>query len=106
MCAFHRRSEVMVMPRYLACDTVSSSCPWNMYWVFMIVLFLVTGMTWHFSRLNFIFHLFAHLSSVLRSSWSAAVFVLGLRAIYIMVISKESNCRSNIVWNVVNVKIK
>ena len=45
MCAFHRRSEVMVIPRYLACDTVSSSCPWSMYWVLMIVLFLVTGMT-------------------------------------------------------------
>ena len=90
MCAFHRRSEVMVMPRYLACDTVSSSCSWSMYWVFMIVLFLVIGMTWHFSRLNFIFHLFAHLSSVLRSSWSAAVFVLGLSAIYIMVSSAKS----------------
>ena len=77
-----------------------------MYWVFMIVLFLVIGMTWHFSRLNFIFHFFAHLSIVLRSSWSAAVFVLGLSAIYIMVSSAESNCRSNIVWNVVNVTKK
>ena len=87
MCAFHRRSEVMVMPIYLACDTVSSSCPWSMYWVLMIVLFLVTWMTWHFSRLNFIFIFVAHLSSVLRSSWRATVFVLGLRAIYIMVSS-------------------
>ena len=50
------------------------------------------------------FPFFVPLSSVLRSSWSAAAFILGLRAIYIMVISKESNCRSNIVWNVVNVK--
>ena len=31
-----------------------------------------------------------HLSSVFRSSWSAAVFVLGLRAIYIMVSSAKS----------------
>ena len=29
----------MVMPRYLACDTVSSCCPWRMYWVLVIVLF-------------------------------------------------------------------
>ena len=90
----------MVMPRYLACDTVLSSCPWRMYWVLMIVVFLVTEITWHVSRLNFIFHFFAHLSSVLRSSWSAAVFVFGLRAIY----SKESNSISNIVWNIVNIK--
>ena len=80
----------MVMPRYLACDTVSNSCPWSIYWILMIVVFLVTRMTWHFSRLNFIFHCFAHLSSVLRSSWSAAVFVLGLRAIYIMVSSAKN----------------
>ena len=80
----------MVMPRYLTCDTVSSSCPWSMYWVLMIVLFLVTGMTGHFSRLNLIFHFLAPLSSVLRSSWNAVVFVLGLRAIYIMVSSAKS----------------
>ena len=80
----------MVMPKYLAYDTVSSSCPWSMYWVLMIVLFLVTGITWHFSRLNFIFNFFTHLSSVLRSSWSAAVFILGLRAIYIMVLSAKN----------------
>ena len=59
---------------------------------------------WHFSRLKLIFHFLAHLSSVLRSSWSAAAFILGLRAIYIMVSSAESNCGSNIVYNVVNVK--
>ena len=97
--------RVMVIPRYLACDTVSSSCPWRMYWVLVIVLFLVTRMTWHFSKLKLIFHFLVHLLSVLRSSWSAAAFILGLKAIYIMVSSeKESNCRSNIVWNVVNVK--
>ena len=56
----------------------------------MIVLFLVIGMAWHFSRLNFVFNFFAHLSNVLRSSWSAAVFVLGLSAIYIMVSSAKS----------------
>ena len=77
----------MVMPRYLACDTVSSSCPWRMYWVLVIVLFLVTGMTWHFSRLKLISHFFVHLSSVLRSSWSAAAFILGLR---VMVSSAKS----------------
>ena len=36
------------------------------------------------------FPFFVHLSSVFRSSWSAAVFVLGLRAIYIMVSSAKS----------------
>ena len=90
MWAFHRRSEVMVIPRYLACDTVSSSCPWRMYWVLVIVLYLVTGMTWLVSRLKLIFNFFAHLSSVLRSSWSAAAFILGLRDIYIMVSSAKS----------------
>ena len=32
------------------------------------------------------------------------MFILGLIAIYIMASSAESNCSSNIVWNVVNVK--
>ena len=36
------------------------------------------------------FPFLSHLSSVFRSSWSAAVFVLGLRAIYIMVSSAKS----------------
>ena len=35
-------------------------------------------------------HFLFHLSSVLRSSWSAAVFILGLRTIYIMVSSARS----------------
>ena len=39
---------------------------------------------------NFIFHFLAHLSSLWRSSWSTAVFVLGLRTIYIMVSSAKS----------------
>ena len=47
-----------------------------------------TGMTWHFSRFKLIFHCFALLSSVLRSSWSAAGFIL--RAIYIMVSSVKN----------------
>ena len=61
-----------------------------MYWVLVIVLFLVTGMTWHLSRLKLIFNLFVHLSSVLRSSRSAAAFILGFRAIYVMVSSAKS----------------
>ena len=36
------------------------------------------------------FPFFAHLSSVLTSSWSAAAFIIGLRAIYIMVSSAKS----------------
>ena len=32
------------------------------------------------------------------------MFFLGLRAMYIMVSSAESNCGSNIAWNVVNIK--
>ena len=27
MWAFHRRAEGMVMPRYFACETISSICP-------------------------------------------------------------------------------
>ena len=61
-----------------------------MYWVLVIVLFLVTGIIWHFSRLKLIFPFYVHLSSVFRSSWSAAAFILGLGAIYIMVSSAKS----------------
>ena len=41
-------------------------------------------------KIEFHFHFFAHLSSVLRSSWSATVFVLGIRAKHIMVSSAKS----------------
>ena len=107
MCAFHRRSEVMVMPRYLACDTVSSSCSWSMYWVFMIVLFLVIGMTWHVSRLNLIFNFCCPFIKCVKIFLECSCVCLRLKSyIHYGVISKESNCRSNIVWNVVNVKKK
>ena len=36
------------------------------------------------------FPFYVHLSSVLRSPWSAAAFTLGLRAIYIMLSSAKS----------------
>ena len=77
----------MVMHRYLACDTVSSSCLWRMYCVLVIVLFLVTGMTWHFSRLKLIF-----IECVKVFLECSCVYLRLNSYIHYGVISKESNC--------------
>jgi hypothetical protein len=67
MWSFHRRSLLMVTPRYLLESTSWSMCPWMVYWALIGLRLLETHITTHFSGWKAICHLFSHSSSELRS---------------------------------------
>ena len=75
-----------------------------MYWVLMICLFLITGMIWHF-QIEF------HVPGFCPFTKSKFVNIF-LEHSYVCIRLKSylhngviSNCGSNFVWNVVNVKM-
>ena len=68
ICLFQLRSEVRVIPRYLADLTFSRMTSWRLYWNLIGFFLRVIEIVWHLVGLNCISHLSSHLASVLRSS--------------------------------------
>ena len=68
ICLFQLRSEVRVIPRYLADLTFSRMTSWRLYWNLIGFFLRVIEIVWHLVGLNCINHLSSHLASILRSS--------------------------------------
>ena len=68
-CLFHDRSELSVIPRYLASLTVWSSVPWMLYLWMRGFLLLVSLIISHLSGLNCMNQSLSHIWGLLRSSW-------------------------------------
>ena len=82
MCWFHRRSDVIVTPRYITESTTSSTLPWGVYsWVSGSLL-RDTRKTWHLFVLNSMSHLFSQFSSSCRSFYGKFVSLCDSTARY------------------------
>ena len=68
MCLFQLRSDVIVIPRYLADFTFSSASLWSLYRNLIRYFLRVTERIWHLLGLNFISHFVSQMASLFRSS--------------------------------------